>query len=129
MIFKICHKIVNFLLQRNWVFATNSNFQVPISLQSDSVNLWYLKLRLFNLIHNLKYLRSAIFGSKDIGIRKSEFVAKTQFLWKLLRSGSKYYGKYFRFQNKNYHNFANNLLIFLWLTRKGRRFWYFAFNF
>jgi len=30
----------------------------------------------------LKYLRSATFGSKDIVIRKSEFVAKTQFLYK-----------------------------------------------
>jgi len=29
----------------------------------------------------LKYLRSATFGSKDIVIRKSEFVAKTQFLY------------------------------------------------
>ena len=28
----------------------------------------------------MKYLRSAKFGSKDIVIRKSEFVAKTQFL-------------------------------------------------
>ena len=34
-----------------------------------------------NKIHSLKYLRSATFGSKDIVIRKSEFVAKTQFLW------------------------------------------------
>ena len=34
----------------------------------------------FNRIHSLKYLRSATFGSKDIVIRKSEFVAKTQFL-------------------------------------------------
>ena len=33
-----------------------------------------------NRIHSLKYLRSATFGSKDIVIRKSEFVAKTQFL-------------------------------------------------
>jgi len=29
----------------------------------------------------LKYLRSATVGFKDIGIRKSEFVAKTQFLF------------------------------------------------
>ena len=33
-----------------------------------------------NRIHSLKYLRSATFGSKDIEIRKSKFVAKTQFL-------------------------------------------------
>ena len=31
-------------------------------------------------IHSLKYLRSATFGYKDIVIRKSEFVAKIQFL-------------------------------------------------
>ena len=34
----------------------------------------------FNRIHSLKYLRSTKFGSKDIVIRKSEFVTKTQFL-------------------------------------------------
>ena len=33
-----------------------------------------------NRIHSLKYLRSATFCSKDIVIRKSKFVAKTQFL-------------------------------------------------
>ena len=33
-----------------------------------------------NRIHCLKYLRSATFGSKDIVIIKSEYVAKTQFL-------------------------------------------------
>ena len=32
-----------------------------------------------NRIHSLKYLRSVTFGSKDIVIRKSEFVATTQF--------------------------------------------------
>ena len=36
-----------------------------------------------NRIHSLKYLRSATFGSKNIVIRKSEFVAKTQFLWNI----------------------------------------------
>ena len=34
----------------------------------------------FNRIHSLKYLRSTTFCSKDIVIRKSGFVAKTQFL-------------------------------------------------
>ena len=33
-----------------------------------------------NRIHSLKYLRSTTFGSKDKVIRKSEFVAKNQFL-------------------------------------------------
>ena len=32
----------------------------------------------------MKYLRSTISGCEDIGIRKSEFVAKTQFLWQAL---------------------------------------------
>ena len=31
--------------------------------------------------NSLKYLKFTTFGSKDIVIRKSEFVAKTQFLW------------------------------------------------
>ena len=39
---------------RNWVFGTNSNFLILIS---------------------------ETLGCKDIGIRKSKFVAKTQFLW------------------------------------------------
>ena len=35
---------------RNWVFATNSVFVKPISLQPYDVNLWYFKLTLFDLI-------------------------------------------------------------------------------
>ena len=50
---------------------------------------WWYKPLIFqtkivwsNRIHRLKYLRSTIFGCcKDKGIRKFEFVAKTQFLW------------------------------------------------
>ena len=34
-----------------------------------------------NRSHSLKCQRSTTLDSKDIGIRKSEFVAKTQFLW------------------------------------------------
>jgi len=33
-------------------------------------------------MHSFKYLRFTTLGSKDIGIRKSEFEAKTQFLCK-----------------------------------------------
>ena len=33
-----------------------------------------------NIIHRLKYLRSTTLGCRDIGIRKSEFVSKTQLL-------------------------------------------------
>ena len=42
----------------------------------DILNLDYL----INIIQSLKYLRSTTLGCKDIGIRKSEFVPKTQFL-------------------------------------------------
>ena len=33
----------------NWVFATNSNFQIPISLQPNGVHLGYFKLRLYEV--------------------------------------------------------------------------------
>ena len=33
------------------------------------------------MIHSLKYLRSPTIKCKDTGIRKSEFVSKTQFLY------------------------------------------------
>ena len=36
------------LLQRNWVFATNSNFLIPISWQPDGENPWYFILRIFD---------------------------------------------------------------------------------
>ena len=66
--------------QKNWVIATNWK-----SLQPGGVILWYFKLRLLDLsgfrIHSLKYLRSMTLGCNDTEIRKSEFVAKTQFLY------------------------------------------------
>ena len=44
----------------NWIFATNLNFLLPISLQLDGVNLWFFKVRLFDLTEffSLKYQRS-----------------------------------------------------------------------
>ena len=68
-------------LKRNWVFATNSNFLILISLQPDGV-FFHFKLSFSdptNFIW-LKCLRSLRLGCKDIDIRKSKFVAKTQFL-------------------------------------------------
>ena len=38
-----------FYKQRDWVFGTKSNIQTSISLELDFVNLWYFKLRLFDL--------------------------------------------------------------------------------
>ena len=65
---------------RNWVFGT-SNILTTISVELDCKPLVFrTQIIWFNRIHSLKYLRSATFGSKDIVIRKSEFVAKTQFL-------------------------------------------------
>ena len=40
--------IKKFKIQRNWVFATNSNFLIPKSVQPNSVNLRYFKLRFFD---------------------------------------------------------------------------------
>jgi len=57
-------------VKRNRVIVTNSYFLI--------FQTWII---LSNRIHSLKYLRSTTLGCKDIGIRKSEFVAKTQFLW------------------------------------------------
>ena len=35
--------------ETGWVFATNLNISVSLSLQPGGVNLWYFKLRLHNL--------------------------------------------------------------------------------
>ena len=70
--------------ERKWVFTTNSDFIIHISLQPVGVNLSYFKLRFdliwWNRIHSLKYMRSTTLCCKDIGIRKLEIAAKTQFL-------------------------------------------------
>ena len=53
-------------------------------MEPDEVNLWYFKLRLFDLtvysVWNILGPRHWVMGCKDIGIVKSEFVANTQFL-------------------------------------------------
>ena len=36
-------------VSRNWVFATNSNSLIPISVQPDDEELWNFELRLFDL--------------------------------------------------------------------------------
>ena len=37
----------------DWVFGTNWNFLITIYLQPDDVNLWYSKLRLFELTQSI----------------------------------------------------------------------------
>ena len=70
------------LCQRNWVFATNSVFVKPISLQPNGVDLRYFKLWIMLderiLVWNIKGVHHQV--EKNIVIRKSEFVTKTQFL-------------------------------------------------
>ena len=53
------------------LFTTNLNFP----------ELMVKTLDLINKIHSLKYLRSTKLGCNDTGIRKSEFVQRTHFLW------------------------------------------------
>ena len=60
-----------------------------MSLNFAGVNFWHFKLKLLdrpNIIHSLEYLRFMPLGGKDRGIRKLEFVTKTQFLFRLLRN-------------------------------------------
>jgi len=63
-----------------------------------------------NRIHSLKYLRYATFGCKVIVIRKSEFVAKTQFLSFL--SNLMYNDKLYDFRNENFPNLRFKLTTF-----------------
>jgi len=70
-------------MQRNWVFATNPNFLIPIYLQPNYVNLWYFKLWLFDItevivwnIYGLQYWVVKILGFKN------------QSLWQRLNSFS-----------------------------------------
>ena len=39
--------------QRNWVFATTSNFLISISVQPVGINIWNFKLRLFDLTESI----------------------------------------------------------------------------
>ena len=59
-----------------------SNFLNPIVLQPDNINLSFFILKIIwsDRIHSLKYQRSTTLGCIDKEIRKSEFVARTQFL-------------------------------------------------
>ena len=70
------------LSQMNWVFDTNSDFIIPISLQPIVVDLRYFKiwilLHQIILVWNIKSLQHQF---PKIGIRKFEFVTKAQFLY------------------------------------------------
>ena len=49
------------LCKRKWVFGTNSNFLIPISLQPDGVGLRYFKLTLFDLTELVVFNHKAIY--------------------------------------------------------------------
>ena len=76
-----CYEYISNYKKRNWVLATNLDFLNPISLQFNVGDLWYFKLWILLDVDSLKYWRFTPSGCKDIGIRKSELVAKTQFLY------------------------------------------------
>ena len=65
-----------FFIQRNWVFATNSNFLIPISFQPYGINLDHLDLTEV-IVWYIKGLRHQV--AKNRG-KQLEFVAKTHFL-------------------------------------------------
>ena len=69
----------NIFWESNWIFAKNSHFPIPISLLPNAVDLWYFKRRIFTRTNNLrlKYQTFTRSYCKDIGIRKFEFLAKT----------------------------------------------------
>ena len=66
------YKTLNELL-RNWSFVTILNFLSPISLQLKGVNLWFFKLRLFNLteiiVWNIKGLQHQVAKINGLKIR------------------------------------------------------------
>ena len=70
-----------FILLRNWVFVTNFNFRISISVQPDVVNPWYFKQWTLSKAKcpSLEYTMFTTLACKDIGIRKFNFVVKTQF--------------------------------------------------
>ena len=75
-------KCFNTATWRNWVFATNSNFRILISLIIDGVKLLIFQNYIiwFTWIYSWKYLKSKTLCCKDIAIKKSEFMTKTFFV-------------------------------------------------
>jgi len=67
-------------IKGNWFFVKNLNFLMLKSLQHDGVNLLYFKIRSVEPTEFIVWnIYGHTMGSKDIGIRKSVYVAKTQF--------------------------------------------------
>ena len=63
-------------------FISATQWCKPLIFQTTTI--WY------NRIHSLKYIRSTTSGRKDFGVIKSEFAAKTQFLFSAYLEGSRF---------------------------------------
>ena len=72
---KSCCLYSFFFENHDWVFATNSDFRVTISLQPNVVDIRYFKLWIL-----LKYQKFTPSGCKDIEVIIFYFKAKNQFL-------------------------------------------------
>ena len=113
--------LIEFLRQKNWVFATNSNFITPISSQSHCINLCYFRLFWSNRIHSLKYQSSTTSCCKKIEMRKSEFVAKTQLLRNIYYFNEIPARMFRNVQEETFATFSNIMfLTWYWLKKKSK---------
>ena len=82
-------------IQRNWVFVTNSNFLILISLEpKKSIHFWYFKLKNFNLteykVWNIKGLaeieglKITVCGKNSIPLFSKKMFLFFQFFWESL---------------------------------------------
>ena len=62
----------------NLLLATNLNLVIPITLQSDGINLWYLKLWVFYLTEFIQL--KGVFAKNERGYRRN---AKNKRFWSL----------------------------------------------
>ena len=102
--------------QRNWVFATNSDFLIPLSLQPNVLDLRYFIISVGSNSLSLKYQRFNPSGCKDIGIRKISFEAKTQLLYLTSLLSTFYVIYFFSFHRLfRFNLFLPNTLFILFL--------------
>ena len=81
----------NDLSENNWVFATNSEFIIPISLEPNVANLWYFKLILFylaefiawNVVWSLiiRHWNPKILGLEKHSLWQTSFPLNYQLFW------------------------------------------------
>ena len=64
------------------------------------------------MIHSLKYLRFPTFKRKDIGIRKSEFVTKTQFLFEIIPFILDLFTMFAQSVIKHFSTFITSLVVY-----------------